>query len=126
MSLDDPGQPCTSAWVKGLATKGQPPLEIPLGSAHSCGAADGEGGAEAFGGRDIPGEGYTQGGGVQFGKGCLLGERHVPKGRSIPQEEGCLWGGPPFSPGLHGASLAGVHIPDVAGWVNKELKLGQR
>lgn len=33
-------------------------------------------------------------------------------------------GGIPFSPGLHGASLAGVHIPDIAGWVNKELKLG--
>lgn len=60
------------------------------------------------------------------GEVCSKGEKQAQGGGASHRRRACLWGGPPFSPGLHGASLAGVHIPDVAGRVNKELKLGQR
>lgn len=72
------------------------------------------------------GKGYTQGGRVvQFGEGCPPRGGACPWGRGIPQEEGMPVGGPTFSPGLHSARLTGVHIPDVAGHVSEELKLGQ-
>lgn len=119
------GQPRTSAWVKGLAIKGAAPSGKPSRASPQLWGCRGEGGAEAFGGGDTPGEGLHPRGGVQLGKGAPLGEGMFQRGGACPWGRACC-GGTPFSPGLHGARLAGVHIPDVAGWVNKELELGQR
>lgn len=69
--------------------------------------------------------------GEQQGRGRPVGGGASPRGRDTQWEEGHARGrgttavANTFSPGLHGPGLTGVQVPDIVGWVNKELKLWQ-
>ena len=95
-------------------------------------------------GLGCPAEGTLLGEAQVQGKTESKEERMCPGGGVSPREEACLggragvsWAGrahgwkgsnivaASFSPGLHSAGFTCVQVPDISGWVNKELKLRQ-
>ena len=71
---------------------------------------------------DVPGRGMSwgrvPGRGLRWGRVLGVFPR-PPRGRGLPMLTTSS------SPGPHGALLACVQVPDILGWVNKELKFRQ-